>query len=396
LTKQYGARPFPVVEEHRKLSTSLNGTSVTICALETNPAPARPVLLDIDTDFMTLPSVSIDVDGMPGTRPWMWPAELASTLRAYSWNPTMVTIAYSVDGGYTPIGWKWLGDALLLEWQDATPESVAIRTGFELLLEAAKESDSASASVADLLTLAASRLPLCGAPWYRLALIHLERADIAEARRCFDRAARIDPAHRGPFGCRGFALIGDGAFVGAAEEFDRLAALDPESAFVPLGLGRIAAHEKRWREAEAHLRRAIQLGPRLIDAYRHLGDVLIHLGRDQDALAAYGRSLKLALEGERSFEALAATETRDRPVRQEHHAYLHAELAAIDARAGRIPAAIAGLRLAIAAGDRRPKVSRALASLYARERRWDEAAAEAVRAISLALRSLRRSIGLRR
>jgi hypothetical protein len=89
----------------------------------------------------------------------------------------------------------------------------------------------------------------------------------------------------------------------------------------------------------------------------------VQLGKTEEAAGAYGRALKLGLEGERSLEELAATITPGRAVRHGQHGYLHAALARIDARAGRTLAAIAGFRMAIAAGERRPDVLRDLARL---------------------------------
>lgn len=362
LAGEYGTGRAAVKAGRRRLSARLGKTLVTVCALDTIPSLAGPVLLDIDADFMTLPVVSIGQDGRPGDRPWIWPDAVAEALRKYGWVPEFVTIAYSVEGGYTPIAWKWLADALAAELQPGDV-SDSQRAGYAALRTALGQNASSAASVIGDLTVAARHLPRLAAPQFNLALRHLGNGSIEEARRFFDRAAERDPACRGPFGSRGFSCLKDGHDGEAAREFERLGALDPGNAFVELGMARIAIGKRRWRAAEAHLKRSLHASPRLVDAHRHLGDVLIRLGRSEDAAPAYARALKLALEGERSLEELASTNTASRAVRHGHHGYLHAALARIDAKAGRIPAAIAGLRMAMAAGDGRASVSGALARL---------------------------------
>lgn len=364
LAKAYGTSKARVKECPRRLSTMLGRTPMVVCALETIPRLAGPVLLDVDTDFMTLPRVSIGRDGVPGERPWIWPDALAAALLSYPWRPEVVTIAYSVDGGYTPIGWKWLGDALANALGSPDP-AAARKKGFAALRKALGTPVATSTAKKTFLNAAAKQLPSLSAPQFHLALMHLRERNLVEARRYFERAARIDPAHRGPFGSRGLAGLNDGRAAEASREFNWLSALDPGNPFVELGLGRIAIRRRRWNAAAKRLNRAISASPKLVDAHRHLGDVFVRLRRPEQAAAAYARSLKLALEGERSLESLVTTNTPGRAARQEHHAYLHAALARLDARAGRISAAIAGFRMAIAAGDRRISVSRELARLTA-------------------------------
>jgi hypothetical protein len=69
------------------------------------------VLLDIDTDYCIVDRVYTESDG-PRRLPWCWPEELIRRLQARGIVADMVTIPYSVDGGYTPLKWKYLGDEL--------------------------------------------------------------------------------------------------------------------------------------------------------------------------------------------------------------------------------------------------------------------------------------------
>ena len=60
------------------------------------------------------PSVSYGEVDEHGALPWCWPDELVSRLRAKRLRAELATIAYSVEAGYTPLRWKYLGDELAL------------------------------------------------------------------------------------------------------------------------------------------------------------------------------------------------------------------------------------------------------------------------------------------
>src|SRR3990167_3257554 len=85
----------------------------------------EPVLLDIDVDFLITHSIFAlkNKRNMQKRFPWIWPDTLAKILRQhFVWK--VITIAYSVEGGYTPLSFKFLGDTLqaLLGGQIADPK----------------------------------------------------------------------------------------------------------------------------------------------------------------------------------------------------------------------------------------------------------------------------------
>ena len=98
----------------RSLTTAIYGKQVTVCALSDLPELDEDVLLDLDTDFMVIDRVSecYPYADPRWTKPWIWPDELVARLAARRVRSDFVTIAYSVEGGYTPLGYKYLGDDL--------------------------------------------------------------------------------------------------------------------------------------------------------------------------------------------------------------------------------------------------------------------------------------------
>ena len=369
LARTYAAGKISIRNGHHRISTTLR-VPITVCALDTLPEFTHPVLLDIDTDFLTLRTVEFSRDDQPTDLPWMWPEQLAEALQR-KLNAAIVTIAYSVIGGYTPLKWKYLGDALAFAWTDGATQTATVRAGFHSLRSAATTNDPAVARAA--LAYAAECLPQSAAPQYHLALALLATGRVADARHSFDQAVRIDATYRGPYSSRGFACLAEGRTTEAAAEFSRLLALRPNDPFGLLGLARVAIRGRRWSAAEADLRRALAIEPRFLDAYRYLGDTLVELDRDSEAAAAYARCVKLALEGEASIEGVIRTRLSGGAPRDEHHAKVHAALARIDARAGRLSSAIAGYRMAMSAGADSWSVRSHLAWAYLRQGRWSRA-----------------------
>jgi hypothetical protein len=88
---------------------------LTVCSLDALPQIQEDILLDIDTDYLAIPHVSYREHDRHEALPWCWPPDrLVARLRAAELRAEIVTIAYSVESGYTPLKWKYLGDELAM------------------------------------------------------------------------------------------------------------------------------------------------------------------------------------------------------------------------------------------------------------------------------------------
>ncbi len=96
------------------IATEIFGRKINICTLQSLPFIKQDVLLDIDTDFLVIDSVkNADNTTNIGKRHlWIEPAELVKVLRKKVGQPKIVTIAYSANGGYTPMKSRHLGDEM--------------------------------------------------------------------------------------------------------------------------------------------------------------------------------------------------------------------------------------------------------------------------------------------
>jgi len=375
LQERYPGECAPAVWGERRISTELMRCRLVICSLDTLPPPTESVLLDIDVDYLTIPRVSYGEWDTHSLLPWRWPDELVRLLIAKRVSSDLVTISYSVEGGHTPLEWKYLGDELAARLGDAEPlllhPYVAIRQG----ATAARAGDRANAESAFV----AVGDRLGAAPYFWLAHVLVDQGRADEAREWHRRALLADPSYRNayPLGMTLYFEKSDQAEMA----FERSLVLEPANAHAQLGLGWIAADRKRWQHAEDLARKALVLSPTLIDAYRLLARALEKQARLDEAIAAYEQSLKLALAGHRPYNAVITSAEQTRRLLDCDHPRVHARLGRLYRRKGLRDRAIVAYRIAIAGGCDIPAVRFDLAALCARQRRWREAARHAACAI---------------
>ncbi|HYM10631.1 MAG TPA: tetratricopeptide repeat protein, partial [Bryobacterales bacterium] len=198
LARKYpgGQQPVEVTED--AISTVLLGKPLRICPLATLPKFAEDVLLDIDTDFFVIPRVSFRDWDTHSQLPWCWPEELVTRLGAAGLQAEMATIVYSVEGGYTPLKWKYLGDEMALRLRDARDEETM--RGMRLLREAAVAAHHGEPTAAEQLYQQAEQLlPASAAPPFHLAQLYVETGRLDEARSFYRKALAIDPSYRTPY-----------------------------------------------------------------------------------------------------------------------------------------------------------------------------------------------------
>ena len=135
--------------------------------------------------------------------------------------------------------------------------------------------------------------------WNDLGIFLLRHGDRKEARRVLEKAAEVAP--RGvsrPRENLGFLALGESRFEEAIEILEGL----PQ----PLRDGTLATNlgtayffssrPDRWQRAERYYRVAIDLAPQRAEYHANLGDLLAQVERRDEAQAAYGRAMEIALE----------------------------------------------------------------------------------------------------
>ncbi|MFH0940410.1 MAG: UPF0489 family protein [Candidatus Omnitrophota bacterium] len=190
---------------------------VIVCSLETISNIKEPVLLDIDVDFMLTPYVWDDQS--PERAPWILPRELVQKLSDMKIIFDVATISYSVNGGYTPLRFKYLGDEL------------------KSLLEGRQDYRESAASA-----------------YFNLCLSHLNSKppDQDQAKYFYKKAIEADKNYGCEFNNYGIIYQQKGKLKKAQEEYEKFLALDEENPSILTGLGYLFLWRKQKNEAALH------------------------------------------------------------------------------------------------------------------------------------------------
>ena len=365
LARGYQGDSGPVRATENAITTTLREKPLTIVPLARLPAIEEPVLLDIDIDFMVIPRVLAAEQDRHADLPWCWPEDLLARLAACRVRSDLVTVVHSVEGGYTPLPWKYLGEELLRRLKDPNaPEIRAMR----LIREGAEAETRGDPALAkSRFTEAAQRLPKSAAPLYRLARL---AGQGEEAQALYRNACRLDPSYRTPFSSAGFVHLESRDWQAAEREFRAALQLDAEDPYATLGLASVAAQQENWEEAKGLVESSLAADPNLLDAQRLHGRILARLQRNDEALAAYERSLKLALAGQKSIAATIYTRTAQPRLFDPQYSQTMGEAAQLYEVRGDLARAVQFYRMCAAGGEARVKIRLRLARVYARQARW--------------------------
>jgi tetratricopeptide (TPR) repeat protein len=376
----------PLQIDDRQISAVVLGKSIHVLPLGHLPRIEENVLLDIDVDYLVIPRVPHGENDRHAPVPWCWPDRLLARLGDANLCADLATIVYSVEGGYTPLKWKYLGDELALRLREPGPDERELQ-GTSRMRAGALAAYGGDFGVAEAdYRQAENLLPDSAAPCFHLAHLYLEVGRPDAARELYRQALARDPSYRTAFNSAGVWHYWDRRFPEARREHQRTLALDAGDAHAHLGLGRIAADEKRWEEAETSLRTALTLDGTLPDAWRVLGKVLANRKRAHEAIRAYQESLKLVLHGHKPLMETILTQPPGGLVLDPDHCAIHVALARLQERTGALAEAITGYRFGIAGGEDRPLIRFHLLRLYLRRKQWRQAMQQtwpALRAVPL-------------
>jgi TolB-like protein/Tfp pilus assembly protein PilF len=118
---------------------------------------------------------------------------------------------------------------------------------------------------------------------------------VARAKEAVDRALRLDPDQ---FGVR--MALGDYYYHGlldydrALPEFERARELAPGLSDPVASIGFVERRQGKWEDALRHLKEAIELDPRFFLLASEIGETLIDLGRYEESLGYFDRSIAMA------------------------------------------------------------------------------------------------------
>ncbi len=219
-----GSIPQAALRTQRKLSNRLSGRRFIVCTLKNLPIFKQKVLLDIDTDFLVIDSLvnannTVDIGKR---KPWITPKHLVETLKEKIGQPQIITIAYSVNGGYTPMEYKHLGDEIAYNFSPAEFKNR-----------------------------------------FRAALVAADNFNLFRStgrKEYYQKAITRNPAYRAADNNYGPLYLALGKLSLARKEFSKVLKADPENPACLLGLGQISLKRNNFRKARTYFSLALSRG----------------------------------------------------------------------------------------------------------------------------------------
>ncbi len=210
----------PIKIKNGLCQTQLCGSKVTICSLKRLPVIKDPVLLDIDTDFLVVPSLRVanNIQAIGKREPWITPQSLAGVVKDRVKKPRLTTIAYSVNDGYTPMKYKHLGDEVANHLGARKPHSHLRRRS---------------------------------ANYFNAFLSSGSKAD-------YKKAIRYNPTYAAKDNNYGHLYMNTGKYALARKEFRKILRVHPGHAGANLGIALLALRGNRKKVARPHLEAAIK------------------------------------------------------------------------------------------------------------------------------------------
>ena len=278
-----------------RVVAEIAGTRVTACSLPDLPAIQEPVLLDIDTDFlMRDPAEACDAGEDPWRQlPWLWPGELVARLNAKEIRTDFVTIAYSVEGGFTPLPYKYLGDELALRLKHPSlPERDRVALSHKRKAADFRHAQELEKAIAEF-EHASAVAPEDASAHLSLAYLYDETGAADQAAVQYRRAVQLDPAYKTAYNNFGFLFRSMGMLDRAGEEYRRMLRWDPQSVDAHYGLAEILAAQQRWDEAMRQYRTVQEITPDHAGALRGLGFAYLERTQWEEAIAQLRRCIAL-------------------------------------------------------------------------------------------------------
>jgi len=230
-----------------------------------------PVLLDVDVDYLLFDSLKkTSLTKRIGERkPWLYPDKLAKLLKKKFPKRICTTIAYSVNGGFTPILYKFFGDEIALRLK-TTRLSRKLEKVFVLRNKAiasySKNDQEGSFKHASEAVRLLGKAENIAKDFRRKFFAHLNLwlynicwDKKEEARAYYGEAVLNDPTLRVVDNNFGWLYLSKRRTEAARREFERIVYCDPLDHNALRGLGDIDFSRQKYEEAKISYNEALKL-----------------------------------------------------------------------------------------------------------------------------------------
>ena len=244
------------------IQTRLYGKPLYISVLEALPQITDSVLLDIDIDFFVIDSLrrSESTEQIARREPWIDIDDFIRELQGKIPDRLFTTIAYSANGGFTPMIWKTLGD-LLAKGLSARDHELENR--------------------------------LTAGEHFRRFRDAFDKNDFEAAGNHYRTASQLNATYRVPDNNYGPLYFQSGDYRRAQKEWQGMLRVDDKDHNALCGLGKIQLARRKYREAKSCFAAALRLKSDHRESLIGLAQAEFHLKNYGDAkslISTYERS----------------------------------------------------------------------------------------------------------
>lgn len=206
------------------VTAQIFGRKISVSTLGSLPLQDKPVILDIDIDFLVISNASVanNTAKIGRRNPWISAAGLKARLEKKVLKPKIITVAYSCNGGYTPMKFRYLGDELAYLFAPV---------GFKALYKR---------------NLKAAQL--------------FESFLVTGQRKYYNQSVQLNPVYRSSDNNYGPLYLSVNKPRQAQQEFARIYNVDPSNPGALVGLGWLALNKKDFKQAKACFFRVLRSG----------------------------------------------------------------------------------------------------------------------------------------
>jgi tetratricopeptide (TPR) repeat protein len=217
--------------------------------------------LDIDVDFLLTRFMWDDLD--PGRVPWIFPEDLHARLASKLGEIDVLTIAYSVEGGFTPLKFKYFGDELRCLFGGEALVTTRYKRAALMCEQQGKYADAAAAYEQ---TLQADDRDASG--YYNLALLHMNGLFDRDGKAVYyyNEAVRRDRTYSTRYNNYGIIYLQRNKPKKAEAEFQKILRLDADNTAALNGLGYVSLTQRRYDKAGAFFDRCLAIDAKYPEA----------------------------------------------------------------------------------------------------------------------------------
>src|SRR3990167_3420610 len=217
------------------------------------------VLLDIDVDYF-----------IAQEKAWLYPDTFIQILKEKRLKSAITTIAYSVEGGFTPIEYKFFGD--YLNYLFNTQKDGHFEKAVSLMIKAIDcKKNKAYKDALQFLKDADACYPDYAPVYFHLSDAYYEMGLKKEACDYYQTAVSKDSSYKTVYNNRGYLFESKNKLKEAENEYKKMLELDPQNPDFLIKLGNIHKIRKRWDEALLNYNNALKLNPNKEEALQNIG-----------------------------------------------------------------------------------------------------------------------------